>query len=276
MKRRNFIKNAGLGLAGLALSNNIYSGNLPVKKSLNIYVLMSGGIDFNDIIDEKNNRIHILFDETAQLELHCKTNLTCNSRYLEHPDAVINALHFLNGNPSDNIFISNPNSDVTKTLIDSNLPLTVISTAANNYIHPYRNDAAIFEKAFQLLQNSNHMNMILNLEDTDIAHIDKQKYFDVLKYYNQAIDQLCKKVFSADFKNTCNIAINVTSVIGRNNFSNEIHNDINQTGTDHYDESARKLFSFDIKYASGYLLNFDHSKYDGKNLFYNHAKPKAI
>ena len=34
MERRNFIKNTGLGIAGLALSNSIYSKNTSTKKSL--------------------------------------------------------------------------------------------------------------------------------------------------------------------------------------------------------------------------------------------------
>ena len=266
MKRRNFIKNAGLSLAGLAISNSIYSKNLPAKKSLNIIILMSGGIDFNDIIDDNNNRISVLFNEHSNLELICKTRLNCSCKNLEHANAVINALHELKGNSSENIFISNTYSDVTKTIMESKLPLTVVTTNAQPSIKPYRNDAAIFKKASQYLNSPNNCTLILNLEDTDIAHFNKQKYYDVLQHYNHQIDLLCKKVYSPDFRNECHTSVSVTSVIGRNNFSNDVYNEIDLSSTDHYDESARKLFSFDIAYAAEHQLKFDHTIYDSKHL----------
>ena len=74
MKRRNFIKNTGLTIAGLAFTNSIYSKNNSENKSLNIIILMSGGVGFEDVIDIKNNRILQFFNETQNINLHCKTN----------------------------------------------------------------------------------------------------------------------------------------------------------------------------------------------------------
>ncbi len=67
MKRRNFIRNTGLGIAGLALSNNIYGEKLSTKKSLNIFILMSGGVCFNDIIEVKNSPTLKLFNDYTNI-----------------------------------------------------------------------------------------------------------------------------------------------------------------------------------------------------------------
>jgi hypothetical protein len=266
MKRRNFIKNTGLSLAGLALSNSILSKSLPAKKSLNVIILMSGGVNFYDIIDENNNRISVFFNENADIELCCKTKLYYSGKNLEHSDAVLNALHPLKGNPSEYIFISDLNSNSTKTVVESKLPITLVTTKAHSNLEPYRNDAAIFEKAMHYIEAKSNTTIILNIEDTDIAHFEKQKYYDVLQYYNHQIENVCKTVFSSNYRNECNTKISLISVIGRNNFSNEIYNKTNQAGTDHYDETARKLFSIDIAYAENYQLKFDHVPYDSKNL----------
>jgi hypothetical protein len=95
MKRRNFIRNTGLGIAGLALSNSIYGKDLSTRKSLNVFILMSGGVCFNDIIDVKNNSTLKLFNECANVALNCRTNVNYTGQSMEHTAAMITVLQTL-------------------------------------------------------------------------------------------------------------------------------------------------------------------------------------
>ncbi len=64
MKRRNFIKNTGLSLAGIALSNSLFSKNTLENKNLNIIILMSGGVLYSDIIEAKKIATFSFFNKT--------------------------------------------------------------------------------------------------------------------------------------------------------------------------------------------------------------------
>jgi hypothetical protein len=266
MKRRNFIKNAGLGIAGLTLSNGIYGKNLSTKKSLNIFILMSGGLCLNDIIEVKNNPTLKLFNEYTNIAIQCKTNVNYTGQCMEHANAMLAVLGALKDDSVKNIFISNVHSEVTLAVKNSFLPLSVIDTNSQGILDPYRNDAAVFEKAYQYFDQPHNFNLILNLEDTDIAHYSKEDYEQVLKYYSFQINKLCKFLYAADFRGKCNTSISVASVLGRNNFENEIYNELNQGGTDHYDSAARALFSLSMSYAAASQISFDHSNFDSKDL----------
>jgi hypothetical protein len=266
MERRNFIKNTGLGIAGLALSNSIYSKNTSTKKSLEIFILLSGGVCFNDVLDPINNKILSVINQDNNFEILCKTKINYSGDVLEHSDAMFNALNGLNEIASKNIFISNQNSLVTNKIANSNLPLTVVTTNAKNNLSSYRNDLAVFEKAYQYFDSNENIRLILNLEDTDIAHCNGQKYFDVLEHYSFQITKLCNQLFSNEFSNKCQTSITVASVIGRNNFNNDIYSEKYHAGTDHYHESARALFSFQINKSALSNIRFDHTKYDSKDM----------
>ncbi len=266
MKRRNFIRNTGLGIAGLALSNNIYGEKLSTKKSLNIFILMSGGVCFNDIIEVKNSPTLKLFNDYTNIALQCKTNVNYTGQRLEHADAMLAVLGSLKDDSVKNIFISNIHSDVTLAVKNSLLPLSVIDTNSQGIVDPYRNDAAVFEKAYQYFEMNDNLNLILNLEDTDIAHYSKEDYEQVLQYYSIQINKLGKLFYSSDFKNKCNTSITLASVMGRNNFENEIYDEQNQGGADHYDSSARALFSISMSYSAISQVTFDHLNLDSKDL----------
>jgi hypothetical protein len=266
MKRRNFIKNTGLTLAGLAFTNSIYSKNNSENKSLNIIILMSGGVGFEDVIDIKNNRILQFFSETQNINLHCKTNVTYNGQDMEHAASLIQTLQTLKDNGAKNIIISNSDSEGTKTLIHSNLPVSVITTIAQNMIAPYRNDAAIFEEAYKYLNLNENITLILNLEDTDVAHYSIENYFKVLDYYSAQINKFHEFLSSPTYPNKYTTSITVASVLGRNNFISEVCSDGYKGATDHYDESARKIFCLEAKFASTTTIKFEHQKYDSKDL----------
>jgi len=266
MKRRNFIKNTGLTLAGLAFTNSIYSKNNSEKKSLNMIILMSGGVGFEDVIDIKNNKILQFFNETQNINLLCKTNVTYNGKDMEHAASLIPILQTLKENGAKNIFISNCNSDVTKTLIHSKLPVTVVTTTAQNMNAPFRNDAAIFEEAYNYMNLNENVTLILNLEDTDVAHYNKENYFKVLEYYSAQINKFYKSLSSPAYQNNYNTSITVASVLGRNNFNNDGCSDDFEGATDHYDESARKIFCLAATFASTTTIKFEHQKYDSKDL----------
>lgn len=271
MKRRNFIKNTGLTLAGLAFTNSIYSKNNSEKKSLNIIILMSGGVGFEDVIDIKNNRILQFFNETQNINLLCKTNVTYNGKDMEHAASLIPILQTLKDSGTKNIFISNCNSDVNKTLIHSNLPISVVTTIAQNMNAPFRNDAAIFEEAYKYLNLNENVTLILNLEDTDVAHYSKENYFEVLEYYSAQINKFYKFLFSPNYPNNCNTSLTVASVLGRNNFNSDVCSECSEGATDHYDESARKTFCLAATFASTTSLKFEHQKYDSKDLLKNNG-----
>lgn len=266
MKRRNFIKNTGLTIAGLAFTNSIYSKNNSENKSLNIIILMSGGIAFEDVVDIKNNRILQFFNETKNINLHCKTNVRYNGKDMEHAASLIQTLQTLKDNGDKNIIISNRNSDVTKTLIHSNLPVSVITTIAQNMHAPFRNDAAIFEEAYKYLNLNENITLILNLEDTDVAHYSKENYFKVLDYYSAQINKFHELLSSPANQNKYNTSITVASVLGRNDFNSEVCSEGYQGATDHYDESARKIFCLAATFASTTTIKFEHQKYDSKDL----------
>jgi len=266
MERRNFIKNTGLTIAGLALSKGIYSKNISNLKSLNIIVLLSGGVRYIDIIDETNHQHAILFQEKASMKVVCKSRVNYSGNTLEHDPCVIDFLFGLPNDSSKKILISNKNSTVTKAVADANLPLEIITTSSLNIDHPYRNDAAIFESATTFLNPCENLTLILNLEDTDIAHCNSEKYFDVLNYYNQQINHLCNKLYAKQSVEKYDAKLIVAAVLGRNNFDNELTSEHNKNGCDHYDESARKLFCFETSYAEVFEINFDNQIYNSKEL----------
>jgi len=267
MKRRNFIRNTGLGIAGLALSNSIYGKDLSTRKSLNVFILMSGGVCFNDIIGFENNPSLKLFDDYANMTLNCRTNVNYTGQSMEHTAAMIAVLQALKDDSVKNIFISNKHSEVTHAVKNSLLPISVIHTNSKGILEPYRNDAAIFEKAYAYFEWPNNLNLILNLEDTDIAHCNSESYFEVLAHYHLEIKKLCNFLNTSDLWGNFNTTINVASTIGRNGFKNELHNELNQGGTDHYDPSARALFSLSMSCSATSQISFDYSSYDSKDLF---------
>ena len=57
MKRRNFIRNTGFGIAGLALSNSIYGKDLSTRKSLNVFILMSSLIKLSQVPEDIQEKV---------------------------------------------------------------------------------------------------------------------------------------------------------------------------------------------------------------------------
>lgn len=266
MKRRIFIRNTGLSIAGLAFSNRIYSKNITDKKSLEIVILLCGGIRHNDLIDIENNRIDGLFNDESTLEVNCKKNVRFEGKNLDHSEALLEAIDVFKESKKSGIFISSSNSDITKSVINSAFPFSIIETQAQNNLNAYRNDAAIFDKALQYINPDHNLTLVLNLEDTDIAHCNTQKYFEVINFYKAQINKLCQLVYSPEVRSKCNTSITVASVLGRNNFENEIYDEFNYGAIDHYDQSARALLSIQINYAPNFTVSFDNKNYQSNNM----------
>jgi hypothetical protein len=261
MKRRNFIKNTGLTLAGIALTNAIYSKNKSASKSLHLVILMSGGVRFNDIIKTENNGSSLLFQEKGNIQIKCKTKVKYAGTELEHVPSLWAILSQFKNQKGRKILISRPNTEINKLLLDSNLGIEILPSETPS-INSYSNDTAIFELANQCLNGNDDSTIILNLEDTDVAHYNAKSYFEVLNFYKQKIEGLCNKVFTKQFLENFNIKLTVASTIGRNNFNNEI----TEGGTDHYHQSARDLFCYEVNYAQHYSFEFDHQNYDSREL----------
>lgn len=262
MKRRNFIKSTGLSLAGLAISTGMHSKNLPAAQSLRIIILLSGGLRYNDIIDAESNQSLLFFQEPFSMHVVCKTNVMCSGKALEHSEAlfcVLNEMHF---DKTKTILISDTHSETTKALINAQLPLEVITTSALKSVHPYRNDAAVFEKAANYVLQNEPLTLILNLDDTDVAHYNTEKYTEVTRYYNTQINALCQQIYNQKFQQKCNAKLMVASVLGRNNDENLI----SPEGTHHYNESAKKLFCFESSYADKYRLVYNHNAFESAQM----------
>jgi hypothetical protein len=264
MKRRNFIKNTGLTIAGLAFSKAIYSKNNSAKKSLHLFILMSGGIQYNDIIKANKNEFSILFQENSSWQVSCKTNVKYTGNEMEHTPAMWAILSQFNNQNNRNIFIGNASAETTKFLSDAHWKGEIISPSTSSIYYPYCNDAAIFDLANQNLNSNDNSTIILNLEDSDIAHYSPEAYYEVLKLYNQKIEALCNKVFTKQFNQKYDVKLTVASALGRNNSKNEI---AEMGGTDHYHVSARDLFCFEAKYEEQTSINFDHQNYDSSEMW---------
>lgn len=268
MKRRSFIRNTGLTIAGLAVSKSIFSNNNPALKSLNIIILMSGGVQYHDIIDDHKSGFSLLFQEPISMNLNCCTQVKYSDGILDHTPAVLNVLQGIKNNPDRKIFFGNINSETTRAVKNSDLNVEIMGTSAAPTQNNYRNDAAVFEKAFAYLNANKNENktLILNLEDTDIAHCNREKYLDILNFYNQQINDLCKVIYHQSFSSSYDSKLMLVNVLGRNNFENEIFNDDNKGGSDHYHESARDLFSFTTSGSQNHVINFNHETVESKNL----------
>ncbi len=264
MKRRNFIKNTGLSFAGIALSNSIFSKNTLENKNLNIIILMSGGVLYSDIIEAKKNSNILFFQQNLNISVNCKTNVKYNGDIMEHENALLAALAGINAIEGKKILITNLNANTTKAVIEAKLPIQIITTAALDTEQPYRNDAAVIEMAMQNLNHSENVTLILNLEDTDIAHCNADEYAKVLDYYNLQINNICQKIYTNEFRKNTAANLSVASVLGRNNYNNELSS--HTSATDHYDESARSLFFYNTNYANEFHCNFDTTIYDSSAL----------
>ena len=111
MKRRNFIKNTGLTIAGMAINNHIYSKNSSAKKSLNIIILISGGVQYHDIIDIDKVDFNVLFQNHIPMLVNCNTQLKYTGEILEHAPAVLSVLQGIKGNNERKLFFGNINSE---------------------------------------------------------------------------------------------------------------------------------------------------------------------
>lgn len=269
MKRRNFIKNTGLSIAGLAFSNSIYSKNSSEKKSLDIIILMSGGVKYDDLINHNSNKIPFLFQDKSPIFLNCKSNIRYSGKTLEHAPALLEAMHGIQRRSGRKIFISNKNTDTTQAILDAKLDLEMVSTNHSGSLFPYRNDAAVFEMAKKYISSSGLSTLVLNLEDTDIAHCNANHYQEVLNFYRQQINDLCQIIYASQFREFCEAKLMVAALIGRNNFENDVMSFENNAGSDHYDESARMVCSFSTSFAETFQLIYDHQQYNSNDFWNN-------
>lgn len=261
MKRRNFIKNAGLSVAGLALSNSIFGKSSDAVNSRHIIILLSGGVQYFDILQEDANSFSVLFQEEISMKINCFTQLNYSGKEMEHSAATLQALHSIPSPNGKMVYIGNKNSASTKAVKNAALALEVIETSALDQEFPFSNDAAVFEMASHHALSNDYTTIILNLEDTDIAHYNAEKYKEILNFYSQQINQLCRLIYDPSYQKKSATILSVASVLGRNMNPNELLTQ-HKGGTDHYDESARKLFAFTTGYSESHQVNFEHSTKD--------------
>jgi hypothetical protein len=266
MKRRNFLKNTGLGLAGLTLSKDIFANSIGQKTQLNIVILLSGGVNYNDIITLNSQNYSCFFQADFQGTFSCKTNIRYYGEMLEHAPALIQSLDAIDEISQKKILITNKSTETTESLIKSKLPLDLVLTNAANVMAPYATDLGIFEKANEYLNTKIPLTLILNLEDTDVAHYNAEKYYQVLSFYDTQIKNLCAQLFQDKREINNHTSITVASVLGRNNFGNEINYQINNWCSDHFHDSARQLFAITMKNSEQKIREFDHREYDSRAL----------
>lgn len=267
MKRRNFIKTTGLGIAALTVvGNKIYANNEFNKTKLNIVVLLSGGVNFNDIISKKNKQL-LCFENNFSGKIICHTHLKYSGKNLEHAQALLNALQSFKGNSHKQIFISSENSETTEHVLNSNIPFDILHVKTLNIDKPNNADAAVFEKAFENFTPANDTTVILNLEDTDVAHYNSEKYKEVLSFYSEQITKIAEFIFNDYTSQKYEPTLTVFSVLGRNCFSNEIGSTNMAFSSDHYDESARDLFCLSYQKSNHKMILFDDTAIDSSEFF---------
>lgn len=269
MERRKFIRNAGLGLAGIAVGSDIFAKTNAKKIQLNIIVLLSGGVRYEDVIAPEGNGFSIFFQNDYAGALTCKTNINYSGKSLEHAPALLDALEGVLSNSSNCVLISSENSDSTSLLKTIDLPVDVIALNADkNEAAPYRSDKCIFEKSFEFLNPNTDTTIILNLEDSDVAHFSMEQYHEVLSFYGKMTDLLSKKIFDKNNLLRYNPTLTLASVLGRNSEEKTKSHNLKLSYSHHYHESARKLFSFGLVNANSNAVIFDHLECNSKNLGY--------
>ncbi len=253
MERRKFLKNTGLGLVGLAIANQSLAKSITSHNmSKNVYLLISGGIAYDDFMSAFESSFLKEFQANNNLKIDFNTQVNYDGAVLEHAESLCSLLNKLELNNRQAVFISNNNSHTTKAVEQLQLPFEIKKTQSSISELPYRNDEMIFVAAHKAI--SDYQEIYLNLEDTDIAHSNKSYYKDVLIYYNQAIGELCKKLFSHQetAKNSC---LHIMSTLGRNSTNCNLYDNADgNSSSHHYHESARKLFSIHISGADYYQL----------------------
>ncbi|HRG58898.1 MAG TPA: hypothetical protein PK323_08040 [Bacteroidia bacterium] len=268
MKRRNFIKTTGLGLAVITSNcSNIFATNGFTKIKLNIVVLLSGGVNFNDIVKNDNNNNSICFDSNFQGKIICHNKVKYTGNIMEHADALLAALQPFKSNPHQQIFIGNQYAESTNCILNSNIPLEIHAVSPLTIDKPYNADAAVFEKAFQNLNPLNDTTIILNLEDTDVAHYSYEKYLEVLSYYSLQLNKISAIIFNESNNQNYQCTLTVASVLGRNGFANDIESENFSYCTDHYHENARNLFLLSYQKSSQKTLIFDETPLDSSEFF---------
>ena len=264
MQRRQFIRNTGLSAAALSIGNALWASNHQSKIKLKVVVLMSGGVAYHDIFPSEEAASAILFREAIPAEIICKTNMQYNGDELEHETALLYALQALQPSNEKIIFVGNANSAITQKLMQSNHPIEVIATTSATEMMPYCSDAAVFQKAQELIKPSSNLTLILNLDDSDVAHYNSNLYHEVLDFYKQKLNALGHQLLQKDNHENYEIAMIAASVLGRNEAKY-----IGQTDEKilhHHEQSSKKLFCFILKPAKETALHFDHDYCDSKQL----------
>jgi hypothetical protein len=264
MQRRQFIRNTGLSAAALSIGNALWASNHQSKIKLKVVVLMSGGVAYHDIFPTGEAESAILFREAIPAEIICKTNMQYNGHELEHQTALLYALQALQSNDGKIIFIGNASSPITQKLMQSNHHIEVIATTSSSEIMPYRNDAAVFQKAQELMKPLSNLTLILNLDDTDVAHYNSSLYFEVLDFYKKKLNALGHQLFQKDNHDNYEIAMIAGSVLGRNDA--EFIRQTDEGVVHHHEQSSKKLFCFILKPSKQTALHFDHDFCDSKQL----------
>lgn len=267
MKRRNFIKTTGLGLAAITSNcSHIFATNGFTKIKLNVVLLLSGGVNLNDIIKNDNNK-SICFDSNFLGKIICHNQIKYSGNILEHPNALLHALQSFRSNTHHQIFIGNQYTESTNCILNSNIPLEIQTVTPLNIDKPYNADAAVFEKAFQKLNPLHDTTVILNLEDTDVAHYSYEKYLEVLSYYSLQLNKISAIIFNESNNQNYHCTLTVASVLGRNGFANDIGSDNFSYCSDHYHENARNLFLLSYQKSSHKTFIFDETPLDSSEFF---------
>jgi hypothetical protein len=187
-----------------------------------------------------------------------------NGHELEHQTALLYALQALQSNDGKIIFIGNVSSPITQKLMQSNKHIEIIATTSSGEMIPYRNDAAVFQKAQELIKPTSNLTLILNLDDTDVAHYNSSLYFEVLDFYKKKLNALGHQLFQKEHDDNYEVAMIAASVLGRNEA--EYIGQTDEKIMHHHEQSSKKLFCFILKPAKETALHFDHDYCDSKQL----------
>lgn len=249
MKRRNFIKESGLGVIGLTLSGSLINAtNINQVNNKHIILLMSGGIDARDVLFTPNSSFDTLYNVKRKTAVVCNTNIKHSGKSFEHAESALHALSNFPFHHHKSLIITYKESELAAKIKTQNFKTEIEFTSVSNEYMPWSRDAQVFNALLQNLYTSKYNTLILNLEDTDIAHSNIQEYKHVLSFYNKQIELLSNAVLTANATNR----ITILSALGRNAiYSDEFQNQ------HHYEEGSENLFCYDLQYAQTYSFTKD-------------------
>ena len=233
MIRRKFLGSIALGAAGLTLSSFTPLKHLYFKNGIRVNIILNGGVNSKHLVDANGASVFLSHASGIKQTVE-QTKIGAD--LLEHALAFTNYINTsYNGIQNATVFCSN---SFTEAEWLTQKGARVYKSDAIDTIEPYRNDAAVFELAMEQLREKNEADLVLVLEDTDVAHYNQVDYYKVLEYYNTQIEQIVQVLQSKHSKGI-SVELKVVSTLGRND-------DLDSDYVHHNNEEAQQAVCITI------------------------------